>query len=542
MYFAGMSRSVLFFCLLSLSAFAQTTQDEIMHGRLTHERSAFDVQSYDIRMRVFPETKSTQTDVLIQLICLEKSARIQLDLDQRFTIDSLFFDSALCRYRRTGNTLFVLPIKHCLPGKRLTIHVYYHGVPQEAKKAPWDGGFVWNKDAHGRHWIGLACEGNGASLWLACKDHLSDEASYVRMRLQVPYDLVAVSNGRLTAVQKLDTAWTEYTWETHSTINNYNITVNIGDYVHLNDLYKSKYHDIDLDYYVLNGHQDSAQAHFIQVKKMLSCYENHFGPYAFSRDGYKLVETSYWGMEHQSCVSYGNHFKNNAWGFDFIIIHESAHEWFGNSISCSDPADMWIHESFTTYAESVFMECVYGKEKALEYLISQKPNIANKSPMIGPYGVYFHGRTDNDIYYKGAWILHSMRCILNNDTLWFNSLRDFCIHFREQITDTKAVCSYFSQRTRHDFTAFFKTYLYHADLPVLEYKIIENAVSGLEVKYRLKVPVYGLDLPITMSIKKGDKETVLVDHRWQIAPLNYFDKNLFTIQDNEVLFRVKEIK
>lgn len=539
LYFSPMRFWIFLISCFPLIAFSQGLQQEYMHGHLTPDREAIDILSYEIS--ISPDLQKLYIIGTNTITCrfIHKTKRIQLDLFENLQIDSIILNHTEQMYSRNGNTFFILLNKAYEVGDTIQFSVSYQGVPNVAKKAPWDGGFVWAKDLNNKPWMGLACEGNGASIWLPCKDHLSDEAERVIVHLNVPKELVGVSNGKLKSVKAINENVNEYTWEVTHPINNYNITLNIGDYVHFKENYKSKIEPFDVDFYVLRGHLDSARIHFIQTFKMLYCYENYFGKYAFASDGYKLVETPYWGMEHQSCISYGNHFKNNEWGFDFIIIHESAHEWFGNSISCNDAADMWIHESFATYAESIFLECVYNKERGLEYLKSQKSHIVNKHSMIGKYGIYDHKRKDNDIYYKGAWMLNTMRVMLNNDELWFSTLKDFCNNFHLKIIGTKDVIRFFNMRTNHDWTSFFNQYLYHSEIPTLEYSFIEGQ-DKLEVKYRLNSSS-ALEMPIKLNLNKGTQETVIADHSWQVAQLNYFDKSLFTIDPDYVLISIKEI-
>jgi len=531
-------------CILVTSAASsqEFSRQEVLHGKLTSMRSSFDVNSYEITLKVEPAKKFISGKNEIGFTCIKSIEKIQLDLNYRMGIDSILHENQRLSFVRDSNVFYVSFKRKLNKLESTKLTIYFSGKPREAIKAPWDGGFVWSHDTAGTPWVGLACEGIGASIWLPCKDHLSDEAEMMTMHLIVPENLVGVSNGKKIGEKNLGNSFKQYDWLVSNTINNYDITVNIGDYEHLHDIYKSNsFGNLNLDYYVLKTGIEKAAIHFQQVKKMHKSFEDHFGIYPFWNDGYKLVDAPFWGMEHQSCVAYGNNFENNKWGFDFIIIHESAHEWFGNSISCNDPAEMWIHESFTTYTETVFVEDVFGYQKAIQYIGEQKRLIKNKEPMIGKFGVYYHNFKDNDIYYKGAWMLQTMRTIINNDTLWFNSLRDYASKYRKQSVTTFQILKFFNERTGINWDNFFVQYLFYPALPVFEFKLIERE-NKLELLCRLKSDVKGLEMPIKVALSLSGFETVYVNSKWQSFDLNYLDPGEFKIKADLMLIGQKRMK
>jgi aminopeptidase N len=537
---AFLATALLFIVLNSVAQ--PFTKSDYQHGKLNPMRTCFDVNLYEITLKVNPSQKYISGKNQISFTILKNTRKIQLDLFASMQIDSILYQNKTIPFERDSNAFFISFNKKIKKGSQQSLTVFFSGRPLEARKAPWDGGFVWSKDTTNNPFVGLACEGIGVSCWLPCKDHLSDEAESMLMHLQVPSNLIGVSNGKLLGSLPLNNGYTQYDWAVSYPINNYNITVNIANYAHIHDEYRSPIYGIlNLDYYVLKSAEKIAQQHFVQVKTMMSCFEKYFGPYPFWNDGYKLVETPYWGMEHQSCVAYGNNYQNNKFGFDFIIVHESGHEWFGNSLSMNDPAEMWIHESFTTYSESIFQECLHGKERAYRYILEQKKNIKNQQPIIGYYDVYYHGRKDNDIYYKGAWMLETMRYLLDNDTLWFNTLYDFATAFKRQNVSNKQVMEFFNNRTRHNWSSFFEQYLFKAQIPVLEYSLKE--VDGrLELKYRLVADVKGLEMPVKVNINKDALEDILANSSWQIIDLAYFNKADFKIDAGRVLIQLKELK
>jgi aminopeptidase N len=537
--------SFILFLFLYTHSFAQKTytQYDYLHGKLNANRSWFDVTHYDIHLAVNPDKKSINGFNTIRYKTLSNHSQMQIDLWWCYTIDSIVTHGKHLSYQRDSNVIIIQNISSI---KNVTdsLTIFYHGHPPQAKKAPWDGGFVWARDSNNRHWVGLACEGMGASCWLPCKDHLSDEPDSMTMHLEVPDNLVGVSNGQLLRQIKSNNQNNIYVWHVSNPINPYNITINIGDYVNVTDKYFSPLDSSSgqahiLSYYVLRDNKQKAEAHFTQTIAMLSCFEQKFGTYAFWKDGYKLVETPYWGMEHQSCVAYGSNYQNNEWGFDFIIIHESGHEWFGNNLSCADPADMWLHESFTTYSESVFMECLSSRENALKYLLKQREQIRNKKPMIGDYDVYFHARTDNDIYYKGTWVLHTLRCWVNNDTLWYNCLKDLMKTYGKKTTSSKQVEAYLSNRLGLDLKPFFKQYLYSSQIPTLEYKLKEKP-EGIELRFRWINTLSSLNMPVKITLIKGKYELVYPTTSWQVMDLNYFDTSEFKVDTNSSLISIKK--
>jgi len=541
---------VVFLACISFWASAQTahkfSHSEYLHGQLSSFKTCFDVKQYEITVRVDPEKHFISGNNIISFKVLSNFKKMQLDLFAEIKIDSIIFESNNLNFTHDNNAFFVEFSEKLVKNTNHQLVIYFEGAPRAAKNPPWDGGFVWSKDSDGKPWVGLACEGLGASCWLPCKDHLSDEADSLKMHLIVPDYLTGVSNGKLISSNRLGDGFAQYNWQVLSPINNYNITINIGNYVHLSDKYVSNFNlsqrSLYLDYYVLKQNAQKAALYFHdEVKKMLDCFETRFGTYPFYQDGYKLVETPYWGMEHQSCVSYGNDYKKNKWNFDFIIVHESAHEWFGNSLSCVDPAEMWIHESFTTYAEALYMECHYGYESYVNYLKSQKGNIENKEPMIGPYDVYFHGRKDNDIYYKGSWMLHTLRSVIDNDSTWFALLLELNFRYQKSNVTTASIIHFFNTYSKRNFSPFFKQYLYGKDIPEFDYKIVEKE-GRQELHYRWRNTIKGFEMPIKMTISKDLFEFVYPSKSWQVLDLNFSNPDDFKIQSDRFLINVKKIK
>jgi aminopeptidase N len=515
-------RLALFFCLLS----------PVVNAK----EAVIDVLSYEISLFVNPIFKQISGSNTISFAILKPGDICVFKLAPQLKLLSI---SNQVPFQRLQEKLLVSLAPSVKKGDTLSLVFSYEGIPQVAQNAPWDGGFVWQKDSLGNPWIGMACEGIGAHSWLPCKDTWDDEPNQVTFHLSVPKGLMGVSNGRLVQTETKD-AISTFTWRVNNPINHYNIAINIGKYAHINDFYASSNGDtLSLDFYVLESNYNAAKTHFQQSKRMLKAFEHFFGKYPFYDDGYKLVETPYWGMEHQSCIAYGNNYENNNFGFDFIIIHESGHEWFANSLTAQDKADMWIHESFTTYSESLFIEYYYGKLRAMQYLQNQKSKITNQKPMIGKYGSYHHF-TDNDIYYKGAWMLHTLRNMIDNDTLWFNTLRDLNKKFYHQTITSIEVEQFLSERTRLPLAAFFDQYLRNPNIPVLEYFIQER--NGLnELHYRLQSNVKGLEMPVLVTLAKDKFDFLSVGSNWKIIDLPYEDVVNFRLDTAKFLVETKLI-
>ncbi|MFZ9954718.1 MAG: M1 family metallopeptidase, partial [Flavobacteriales bacterium] len=423
-----MKKVLVILFLLPLYIQAQFTLADTLRGSLRPERTCFDVHYYHLNIAVDTANQSISGYNEIHFSAVDDVDRIQLDLYANMTIDSIVFRKFHLDYKRTFNAVFIDFPGTILKGYQEKIRVYYHGSPQVAKRAPWDGGFVWTQDKNARLWMGVACEGAGASLWWPNKDHLSDEPDSMRITCAVPNGLQCIANGNLEWQHQ-----NTFQWKVSYPINNYNVTLNIGDYVHFREYYVSGNDSMPCDYYVLPYNLEKAKVQFKQVKPMLKIYEDLYGRYPFWNDGYALVETPYLGMEHQGAIAYGNRYLPGYRGqvdsnlhqqgidFDYIIIHETAHEYWGNSVTVQDIADLWIHEGFATYTEALYVEKMHGHQAYMDYMQFLKQGIDNDASIIGTYGVNSEG--SGDMYPKGAWMLHTIRNVVNNDSLFFACLK-----------------------------------------------------------------------------------------------------------------------
>lgn len=494
---------LLFF--ISINSFSQNfTRKDSLHGGMRFERSCFDVQKYNLDIKVLPRTKKIIGANEIVFKVIENTTKIQLDLFENMQIDSIVWQNKILNYKRDFDAVFIeFPSKLEINSTQ-SIVFYYQGKPIIAKNAPWDGGFVFSKDKNGNYFIAVAAQGTGASLWYPCKDSQTDEPDNgASIQVAVPNGLMNVSNGKFIGSEPLSNNFTKWKWEVVNPINTYNITLNIGDYVNFHE----KIENLEVDYYVLRENQEKAKSHFdADVKPMLTCFQSKFGTYPFEEDGYKLVETPFLGMEHQSAVAYGNKYKKGYLGsdlsgtgeglfFDFIVIHETAHEWFGNSITSKDIADMWIHEGFTTYAESVFIECEKGYESAQKYINGQAKNVKNKKPIIGFFGV--NNKGTSDMYYKGALLLNTLRHILNDDSKWWKILLNFSEKHKKSIIETQDVLDFFSNEFNQDLSPIFEQYLEKIAIPKLVIEVSKN-----NFKYKWKTETDGFNMPIEITLKE----------------------------------------
>lgn len=492
------------FSFLNTAAQENFSRKDSLHGGLRFERNCYDVVRYDLNIRINPDEKSIVGYNEIGFKVLETTSKIQLDLFENMQIDSILMGRGKLAYTREYNAVFVSFPSPLLKGTENKLRFYYSGNPTIAKNAPWDGGFVFKKDSNNKDWIAVAVQGTGSSLWYPCKDSQTDEPDGgASIKVAVPNGLMNVSNGRFKGKEDLKDGYSRWDWEVRNPINNYDLSVNIGDYIHFGETYKK----LDLDYYVLRENEAKARVQFEQVKPMLDCFQTKFGTYPFVEDGYKLVETPYLGMEHQSAVAYGNKYKNGYLGrdlsdtgigllFDYIIIHESGHEWFGNSITSKDIADMWIHEGFTMYAEVVYVECEYGSAKAQTYINGMRKNVRNDKPIIGQYGVNNEG--SGDMYPKGALLLNTLRHVINDDAKWWKMLLKYSETYRHKIIDTPTVIAFFNAESGRNLSPIFNQYLKHTNIPLIEVRKLANSSN---YEYRWKTDEAHFEMPVEFQIR-----------------------------------------
>ena len=472
------------FSSLSYSQDYNFTKQDTLRGSITPERSWWDLAYYHLNISVKPDEKKLIGSNTITYNVLKSSKKMQIDLQPPLKIPKIEQNGKLLNFESIGNAHFIQLVDNQKKGSTNSIKVYYEGKPKEAVRAPWDGGLSWKRDSNGKHFIATSCQGIGASIWWPNKDHMYDEVDSMLISVNVPKDLVNVSNGRLRKVEDFVNTKT-FHWFVSNPINNYGVNINIGDYVSFSEIYEGEKGPLDMVYYVLRDNIERAKTHFKDAPKMMDAFEHWFGPYPFYEDSFKIVEVPYLGMEHQSSITYGNRYmkgylgrdlSRTGWGlkFDYIIIHEAGHEWFANNITYKDIADMWIHESFTTYSENLYLDYHYGKEASSDYVIGTRFSISNKSPMIGPYGV---NRRGSDIYTKGANVLHTLRQIANDDEKWRMILRGLNKKFYHQTVESKQIEDYISLNIGFDLSTFFNQYLRDIRIPNFEYRIEDGVLT-----------------------------------------------------------------
>ncbi|WP_417558090.1 M1 family metallopeptidase [Mesoflavibacter zeaxanthinifaciens] len=484
------------------------TRQDTLRGSITPEREWWDLSYYHLDIKVEPETKTISGKNTIQYKVLQPYQVMQIDLQPPLELTKVTQNGEELDIKHDGNAHFVTLKNTQKIGEVNSVVAYYEGQPREAVRAPWDGGISWKKDKNGNHFIASSCQGLGASVWWPNKDHMYDEVDSMLISVNVPEKLMDVSNGRLRKVEQKDDQTKTYHWFVNNPINNYGVNINIGDYANFSEVYKGEKGDLDMNYYVLSYNLDKAKTHFTDAPKMMKAFEHWFGPYPFYEDSFKLVEVPYLGMEHQSSVTYGNQYlkgylgndlSGTGWGlkFDFIIIHEAGHEWFANNITNVDIADMWIHESFTAYSESLFLDYYYGKQAASEYVIGTRRSIQNDRPLIGQYNVNNEG--SGDMYYKGANMLHTLRTMVNDDEKWRQILRTLNKKFYHQTVTTQQIENCLAEETGLDLTGFFNQYLRTTKIPVFEYKI-ENKT----LKFRFSNTVEHFKIPLLINIDEKE--------------------------------------
>lgn len=500
------------------------TRADTLRGALSPLRSSYDINYYHLDIKLDIEKKKISGSNLFRFTAVQDLNQLQFDLFENLNIEKVNYKGKEIPFKREFNAVFINFPERIKKGTKAEFTVFYHGNPSIARNPPWDGGFTFSADQNGKPWVSVSCQGFGASSWWPNKDHQSDEVDSMLISIAVPKGLMNVSNGRLISTKDKEDNYTQYNWFVSYPINNYNVSLNVADYVHFNDSYQGENGNLTLDYYVLRENLDKAKKQFGEnVKPMFGVFENWFGPYPFYRDGYKLIETPYLGMEHQTAVAYGNKYINGYRGrdlsgtglglkWDYIIIHETGHEWFGNNITTKDIADMWIHEGFTMYSEALYVESIEGKAAGAKYIAGIRSNIMNNKPVIGIYNVNHEG--SGDMYYKGANLIHMTRILLDDDKKWRELLRGMNKEFGLKTTTTEEVVSYINKITGKNLSKIYDQYLRYAQIPVLEYKQVGNQVS-----YRWQADVENFDMPIRM--KRGSKmEWIKPEKEWKKLTLN----------------------
>ncbi|MCT1532051.1 M1 family metallopeptidase [Sphingobacterium daejeonense] len=505
-----------------------------LRGELTPLRTCYDIQYYHLDVKVDIDKKFISGSNLFKFQAVERFNKLQFDLFDNLSVDKVEYKGKSIPFSREYNAVFVDFPDYIEKGKLDSFTVHYSGNPIQATRAPWDGGFDWKKDSNGKPWVATACQGLGASVWWPNKDHQSDEVNSMLISVSVPNEVMNVSNGRLIKTEKLKNGYTKYHWRVENPINNYNVALNIGDYAHFKETYKGEKGPLSVDYYVLKENAGKIDHLKKNANETLKAFEHWFGPYPFYEDGYKLVETAHLGMEHQSAIAYGNKYQNGylggdgsrtGWGkkWDFIVVHESGHEWFGNNITAKDLGDMWIHESFTNYSEALFIDFFYGKEASQAYVNGNRRGIQNDSPIQGPYNVNKEG--SGDMYNKGG-VLHNMiRTMIDNDEKWLKILRGLNQVFYHKTVDYNDILGYMSQESGINLDKTFEQYVRRTSIPTLE--VIENNPGVFMIRWNSEVE--GFDMPVHIFDKDGKRQLINPTDKFKVMRLEGLTKENFKV-------------
>jgi len=521
------------------------TRADTLRGALTPLRTCYDINYYHLDVKIDADKKQISGSNEFNFTAAADFTRLQFDLFSNLVVDKVVYKGQELPFKREFNAVFVTFPKTIKKGTKDKFQVFYSGNPVIAKRPPWDGGFIFSKDKSGDPWLSVACQGFGASSWWPTKDHQSDEVDSVLISISIPKGLKEISNGRLRSVVAQPDGYQQYNWFVANPINNYSVTFYIGNYAHWTDTFKGENGNLSIDYWSLKEDSVKARPHWdADVKPMLKSFEHWFGPYPFYKDGYKLVQAPHLGMEHQSAVAYGNQFKkgylgrdlsNTGWGlkFDFITVHESGHEWFGNNITAKDIADMWIHESFTNYSESLFLESAFGKNASTEYVVGIRRGIANDVPVIGYYGVNKEG--SGDMYPKGANMIHTIRQLINNDEKFRQILRGLNKTFYHQTVTTAQIENYISKQSGLKLDKVFDQYLRTIKIPVLSYHITDGKLS-----YKWNNVVEGFEMPVKVSLNPNSFTLIYPGSKWKTVAVSGVTEDNFKADPNFYITIKKE--
>ena len=521
-------------------SFPKLTERNRLLGDLLPERTCYDVKHYLINMDIDVDKKYIKGFVDISASAEENFTSLQFDLARKMKLNGVYYLDQTLKTIRKKDAVFV-EFPNVNKGDNFTFRIDYEGRPLEAKRPPWDGGFVWEKDKKGRPYVSVACEGDGAGLWWPLKDHIADEPDDgATMTFTVPEELFCVSNGRLLDISSdIKNKKKSYTWSVNNPINNYNISVQLGHYVSVQDTINRNGVTDTLNHYVLDYHEEVARNHFKQAKTVIRFFEKYFGDYQWWDDGYKLVEVSYLGMEHQSAVTYGNNWDNwrgtRSWTskyygiVDGLLFHETAHEWWGNSVTAIDPAHMWIHEGMAVYSEAMFIEDQLGYNVMVDFLLDKRKGIKNKVPIVGPRNQNYWAFGDS--YIKGAWIMHTLRHVIDNDETWFNILKSFAVDNAKGHVSTEDFLNYVIHNTGNNYQIIFYQYFYTHKPPTLEYY-----QDGTQFFYRWDA-VSGFNMPIDINVNGLERRIVPTK---DIQEIEISEFSVVHIRDWEFLMFLKE--
>lgn len=521
------------------------THADTLRGMLTPLRTCYDINYYHLDVKIDIDQKSITGSNEFNFTAITDFSKLQFDLFSNLKVDKVIYKGQEISFKREANAVFVDFPNTIKKGAKDKFQVFYSGNPVIAKRPPWDGGFIFSKDKAGDPWVSVACQGFGASSWWPNKDHQSDEVDSVLISISIPKGLKEVSNGRLRSIKAQPDGYQQYNWFVANPINNYTVTFYIGNYAQWTDTYKGENGDLSLDFWSLKEDSVKAKPHWdADVKRMLQSFEHWFGPYPWYKDGYKLVQAPHLGMEHQSAVAYGNQFKmgylgrdlsGSGWGlkFDFITVHESGHEWFGNNITAKDIADMWIHESFTNYSEALFLESYYGKQAATDYVMGIRKNISNDIPIIGNYNVNKEG--SGDMYYKGANMIHTIRQLIDNDEKFRQLLRGLNKTFYHQTVTTVQIENYISKQSGLKLSKVFDQYLRTIKVPTLSYHI-----NNGELSYRWSNTVDGFEMPVKVTLKPNTFSQIKPTAEWKTIAVQNITEADFKADPNFYILLKKE--
>jgi hypothetical protein len=515
------------------------TKADTLRGKLSPLRTGYDVLFYHLDVAVDMDSHSIKGSNLIRFKVMKSFKTMQVDLFANMNVDRILYKGTALAFKREYDVIVIDFPTTLVNESKEEIKIYYEGTPKTPDwSIPMNGGVLWDKDEQGNAWAQMVCQGSGASLWWPNKDHLSDEPDSMKIWITVPSQFTEISNGRLIRKTSVSNNQMRYEWEVTYPINNYNVTFNIGKYAHYRDLFITN-DTLTLDYYVMPYNLERSKRLFSEVKPMLTTLEKHFGKYPFSRDGFTLVESIY-PMEHQSGVCIGKITEESTRGNNPLMWHESAHEWWGNSVSCSDLADMWLHEAFATYAEALIIEDKFGKKLGRQFLIDSKDRVLNIDPIVGAYNVNDIFYDIEDMYSKGSLVLNTFRNVLDNDSAWFSLLRAIQIHFRYKTISSAQLISFINEKTQADYTYFFEQYLYHRALPKLEIRKRESG-ADLVIDYRWQCDVPTFRMPIKVTTAIDHFEFIFPTTEWKSTIIAKMQEEHFEVNENDFLISLVEV-
>lgn len=480
-----------------------------------------DVIEYQIDIEIFPKTQSISGFAKASFLILDDTDQVELKLDSRFIIAGTEIDGESAQFGRVDGIVTIDLNRPAVKGDNVVAKIMYSGKPHIALNAPWDGGFVWSNTPSGEDWIATAVQGEGCDLFWPCKDHFGDKADRTNINLTVPGNLVAATNGVLQSIVDLPNNKKRYEWLLQVPASDYNIALNIGPYERIQRTFKSiNGKEIPIEFWALPENVDKANTMIEEdLLSQISFFETLVGPYPWYSEKLGFVETPHLGMEHQTINAYGKKYVRDKHGFDWLLHHELAHEWFGNLMTHKTINDAWLHEGFGLYMQPAYSLYKFGEAAYMHRMYESYLGLVNCEPIVLEGEVTSDEAFNSDIYGKGGWVLHTLRWLIGEEAFWQATQElvygESINNIQARYRSTQEFIDIVNSVTNEDYTWLFDVYLKQASLPELIREDIQGGMlltwqTPLDLPFPMPVPI-SINGEVKMVELSGQGSTVLFD-------------------------------